>query len=122
MTRGLGQVLLLGCLLRRARLGSLLSITRLLVTLLRIAGLLFAMLGVALLLILTLTRLLLAISCSCGAWPVISSLSMGLARRARGFGGKMVRRHKAVYFDYRDLAFDQSLYVSEKLQLFLVHQ
>jgi len=120
MARGLGQVLLLGGLLRRARLGGWLSITRLLVTLLRIAGLLFAMLGVALLL--TLARLLLAIPCSCGAGPVIASLSMGLAWRARGFGGKIGGRHKAVKFDYRDLAFDQSLYVSEKRQFFLVHQ
>ena len=128
MTCRFGQVLLLGGLLRRARLCGLLSITRLLLTLLRIAGLLFALLRVARLLFLILTiaprqpftRRLVAIAR--GARRIIASLSVCLSWRARGFSGKIGGRHKAVNFDYRDLAFDQSLYVSEKLQLFLVHQ
>lgn len=94
----------------------MLSITRLLFTLLWIAGLLFALLRVAwlLLLTLTLTRRLMAIACSCGTWPVISSLPLRLAWRARGFSGKIGGRYKAVYRNYWNLAFNQSLDVSEK--------
>lgn len=112
MTRGFRKMLLLGGLFRWLRPGGLLSIARLLLTLLRIARLLP----------LAFVRLLLAISCSCGAWSVITSLPMGLARRARRFRGKVGGRHKAVNFDYRDFTFDQSLYVPEERQFFLVHQ
>lgn len=122
MTRGFRQVLLLGGLLRWARFGGRLSITRLLFTLLWIAGLWFALLRVAWLLFLTLTitrqpltRRLMAIACSCATWPGISSLSVRLAWRAWGFSGKMGRGHKTVYCNYRDLALDQSLDVPEKL-------
>ena len=117
MTCGLRLMLLLGGLLRWARLGRMLSITRLLFTLLWIAGLLFALLRVAwlLLLTLTLTRRLMAIACSCGAWCIIASLSVCLAWRARGFFGDMGWRHKVVYRNDWNLAFDQSFDVFEKL-------
>lgn len=117
MTCGFRQMLLLVGLLWWARLGRRLSITRLLFTLLWIAGLLFALLRIAwlLLLTLTITRWLMAIACSCGTWPVISSLSLRLAWRALGFFGNIGWRHKAVYRNYRNLAFNQSLDVSEKL-------
>lgn len=120
MACGLGKMLLPGrWLLRLARFGRLPSIARLLFALLWVAGLLFTLLRVAGLLPLTLTlaRRLMAIacSCSCGTRPAVSSLSVCLAWRARGFGGKVGGRHEAVYRNHRDLAFDQPLDVPEKL-------
>ena len=81
MTCGFRLMLLFGGLLWWARLGRRLSITRLLFTLLWGAGLLFALLRVARLLLLTLplSRRLMSIACSCGTWPAISSLSVCLA-------------------------------------------
>lgn len=117
MACGLGKMLLPSRrLLRLTRFGRLPSIARLLFAL-WIAGLLFALLRVAwpLLLTLTFARRLMATACSCGTWYAVSSLSVCLAWRARGFGGKIGGRHKTVYRNYRNLAFDQSLYVPEKL-------
>ena len=113
MTRRFGQMLLIGCLFRLTRFCGLLSMAR---RLLRIARFLT----------LSATRRLIAISPSCRIAcpePVLSSAGGGaapslpvrLAWRARGFSGKIGGRNKAVHRNHRDLAFDQSLDVSEEL-------
>lgn len=111
MTCRLGQVLLLGGLLWRARLGWVLAISWLLFG----ARLLFALLRVAWLLLLTLTLTRRLVAIACGSWRIIASLSVCLARRTRSLLGDMGWRHKAVYRNYWNLAFDQSFDVSEKL-------
>src|SRR3989338_11301223 len=115
-----GQVLLIGGLLRRARFG--LTSTCLRITLLRIAWLRVARLPA-----LAVTRRLIAVSCTrrarsaCGCMAV-APLPVRRAWRARGFGGKVGRRHEAVHCHFPDLALDQPLDALEKRQLFAVHQ
>lgn len=120
MTRGFGQMLLIGGLLWWARLGGGLAIsrlrsgTRLLFPLLWIARFaLLAWLWTLTITRLTLTRRLVAIAGACGAWPAIASLSLWRAWRARRFLGDVGGRYKAVYRHFRNLALDQSLNVSE---------
>lgn len=101
-----GQMPLFGGLLRRARLGGMLSVARFLLALLRIMQLVtLAILSWRQ----TFTRRLMRLSRAGAALAVIAPLSMCLAWRARCLGGKMGGRNEAVYFNYRDLAFDQPL-------------
>lgn len=118
MTCRFRQMLLVGSFLRRARFGRVLSITRLLFTLVWITGLLFALLRVArlFLLTLTITRLTLTrrrVAIVAGS-VAVASLPVLRAGRAWSFSGKMVRRHEAVHCYHRNLAFDQSFDISEK--------
>lgn len=86
-----------------ARLGRLLSI----------AWLRTAWLRVARLLALAVTRGLIAVTRR-RARRIIPALPVRLARRARGFGGKVGRGHKAVYRHFRNLALNQAFNVFEE--------
>lgn len=112
MARGLGKVLLVGRrLLRLTRLGWLLSMTRLLLTLLWIARPL-ALSPAWRLIAITSSRRIVA----------CPSLSVRLAWRTRDFGGKIVGWHEAVHSNNRDLAFDQSFDGFEVLELLPIHK
>ena len=100
MARRFGQMLWIGSFWRRARFGRLRAI---------------ALLRVARLLALAVTRRLIAVSRTRRARCAIPALPMRLARRARGFSGKVGGRNETVYRNHWNLAFYQSLDVSEKL-------